>query len=193
MKSLIATISAVIAISAGAVNAMAAAQNCEANPDQPFCTGTPGPQGPAGPAGPQGPQGIQGIPGAQGPAGSQGLTGPTGATGPQGVAGVNGSNGAAGPAGATGPQGPQGDVGPPGLNANADMGVAVSIAMSSPIWLQQGEKFAVSGSWGQFEGRHALGLTGVAKLDTNLDFHAGVGIGEGGKSFGSRVGFRYGW
>jgi hypothetical protein len=86
-----------------------------------------------------------------------------------------------------------GSQGLPGLSVDADRSVAVGIAMTAPIWIQPTEKFALSGAWGQYEGRHALGLTGAMRLDQHTDLHAGVGLGEGGRNFGSRVGVRLGW
>jgi hypothetical protein len=55
--------------------AYAQAQNCEANPNQPFCQGTPGPQGPAGPQGDPGDPGPAGIDGKDGKDGIDGLNG----------------------------------------------------------------------------------------------------------------------
>jgi hypothetical protein len=50
-------------------------QNCEANPNQPFCSGQPGPPGPPGADGAQGEPGEQGPPGPPGPAGRDGAAG----------------------------------------------------------------------------------------------------------------------
>ena len=53
--------------------AIAEPQNCEANPDQPFCSGQPGPPGPPGADGAQGEPGEQGPPGPAGRDGAAGI------------------------------------------------------------------------------------------------------------------------
>lgn len=155
-----------------------AQQNCVANPDQPFCAGTPGPQGPPGPTGPQGPQGVAGT---------------NGDTGPQGIQGLPGAQGVAGPKGETGERGLQGLPGSPGSNIDANMGIALGIAMGTPIWLEPHERFALGASWGTFEGENALGLAGVMRIDRGLSLNGALGIGETGRQVGTRLGVRYGW
>jgi hypothetical protein len=160
------------------------AQSAHADPDcsQPnppaVCLGGGGAPGPQGPAGPQGPKGD---PGPTGPAGA------TGATGPQGPTGATG---------ATGPKGDKGDPGiqgPPGTDANADKGLALSMAMGAPIWLEHKENFAVSGSWGHYEDRSAFAIAGAARIQGGLSVNGAVGIADDGRAIGSRVGVRYGW
>lgn len=81
------TLTAVVAaLALAAIPAAASAnngdpQNCEANPQQPFCQGTPGPTGPQGPAGADGVDGHDGQDGRQGLPGVNGTAGATGATG----------------------------------------------------------------------------------------------------------------
>lgn len=135
-------------------------QNCNANPDQPFCSG--------GAPGPKGDKGDPGEPGKDGKDGRDGRDGKDGATGPMGPAG------------------------PAGSNANADLGIALGIAMSTPIWLEPGETFAIGGAWGQYEGSHAFAAAGAMRIDKSLSINGAIGLGENGKEFGSRVGFRMG-
>lgn len=132
--------------------------------------GPPGPAGPAGPAGPQGPQGIQG---------------------PQG------------PAGATGPAGPQGPAGPPGPGLSpttinnftiaVDRSLALSLALSQPVWLETHENFAVSGGFGYTNDQAAFGFTGVMRLSRNLSGYGGIAVlPYGGVGWGSKAGLRFG-
>ena len=72
MKKLLAALAVSIALTTGAI---AEPQNCEANPDQPFCSGQPGPPGPPGEQGPPGQDGQPGPPGPQGPPGPAGRDG----------------------------------------------------------------------------------------------------------------------
>jgi hypothetical protein len=161
--------------------AASAQNNCVANPDQPFCQGTPGPAGPAGPKGDKGDKGDPGIAGA------------TGATGAQGAAGATGPAGPTGPTGPAGPQGERGLQGIPGNNVDANLGIAIGIAMSTPIWLETHERFAVAGSWATFEGENAFGVAGAVRIDRGLSLNGAVGIGETGRQIGTRLGVRMGW
>jgi hypothetical protein len=72
MRLLLALVGS-IALTMGAV--AQEPQNCEANPNQPFCSGQPGPPGPPGADGAQGEPGEQGPPGPPGPAGRDGAAG----------------------------------------------------------------------------------------------------------------------
>lgn len=149
---------------------------------QGFTCGVPGPPGPAGPQGPAGPTGPQGVPGI-----ASTVPGPAGAIGPQGVAGAPGAPGRDGVDGKDGVQGP------PGKEAQANIGLAISMAMSVPAWLESKETFSLGLSWGHFEGENALALTGVARIDGGLSVNGAIGLSEGGQKMGSRVGIRYGW
>ena len=154
-----------------------AQQNCVANPDQPFCAGIPGPQGPLGPTGPQGPQGAESV-----------------VPGPPGKDGINGRDSTVpGPKGDPGIAGERGLPGAPGSNIDANMGIALGIAMGTPIWLEPHERFALGASCGTFEGENALGLAGVMRIDRGLSLNGALGIGETGREVGTRLGVRYGW
>jgi hypothetical protein len=144
-------------------------------------TGATGPQGPAGATGatgPQGPQGVAGATGATGPQGPAGAMGATGPQGPQGVAGATGATGAQGPAGKDFDQG----------KANA-----LAAALSLPIWLENQEKYAISGGIGfSDDGDAAFGISGVMRLDKNTAAFGGVAVGEDGRWAG-KAGVRVGW
>ncbi len=86
-----------------------------------------------------------------------------------------------------------GPPGAPGNNIDANMGIAIGIAMSTPIWLEPHERFAVGGSWSTFEGDNALGLAGAIRIDKSLSINGALGIGETGRQVGTRLGVRYGW
>lgn len=152
MKTLL-TMIALVGFSASAI-AAGNPQNCEANPDQPFCSGTPGPAGPKGDTGEKGDPGVAGKDGVDGK---------------DGLAGIAGNN------------------------VDADLGIAVGIAMSSPVWLEPTENFAVSGSWGQYEGESAFAISGIARIQGSLSATGAVGISDDGRKVGSRIGVRYGW
>jgi hypothetical protein len=127
--------------------------------------------GGVGPAGPPGPPG-------------ESIVGPKGEKGDPGSPGVAGKDGAPGVPGAAGRD---------GRDADANAGIALGIAMSGPIWLEPKETFALSGSWGHFEGHDAAALTGVMRIDGALSVNGSLGLTEGGQRWGSRLGVRYGW
>lgn len=165
---------AVVAVSiALTLGAHAEPQNCEANPDQPFCgggqPGPPGPQGEPGEPGPPGPKGDKGDPGPQGPKGD------TGDAGPQGLPGADGKDGSI-----------------------ADIGVdpdtlALSAALSLPAWLETDENYSISGGFGFSEGgAAAIGVTGIARIDGSVSAFAGFAVNENGDWVG-RAGARVGW
>jgi hypothetical protein len=62
-----------------------------------------------------------------------------------------------------------------------------------PVWLENHEKFAISGGIGFADsGDAAFGVTGVMRLDKNTAAFGGVAVGEDGKAAG-KVGVRVGW
>lgn len=149
------------------------------------CTGPAGPQGPAGPAGPQGAQGPQGEQGIQGVQGEVGPAGPAGPQGEQGVAGVDGKDGKDGKDGINGTNGRDFDMG------NA---LAISAALSVPVWLGDSEKVRISGGLGFSDGGDtAIGVTGIVRLDKNLAGFAGAALDTNGGNFAGKVGVSYGW
>ncbi len=78
-------------------------------------------------------------------------------------------------------------------------GLAVSIALSDPD-LFNGQKFALKGNWGTFEGSNALGFTARGLLAQNLfgtnsqlTMSGGLGFGLDGDTMGGRVSTQIGW
>jgi hypothetical protein len=77
--------------------------------------------------------------------------------------------------------------------------VAVSIALSDPD-LFNGQKFALKGNWGSFEGSNALGFTAKGLLaehflgtSSQLTMSGGLGFGLDGDTVGGRVSTQIGW
>ena len=154
-------------------------QNCPAGPQ--------GPQGPQGEAGPQGPQGEKGDKGDTGATGAAGETGAQGAQGEQGLAGKDGTNGK---------DGVDGKDGRDGADFDMDRALALSSAMSMPVWLGDSESFRVSGGVGFAEGETALGGTAVFRLspiDKNLSGFVGGAVSSDGNDWGGKAGLSYGW
>lgn len=171
--------------------------------------GPPGPQGPTGPQGaigPIGPAGAKGTMGATGAVGAAGAAGTTGATGAAGTAGVNGATGAPGPQGPQGTQGaqgqqglqgvagPQGQQGLPGNSLRLGEVMALSSALSQPAWLENYERFSLSGGVGFSEGGAvAIGVTGIMRLRGSASGYAGFAIDPAHGAWGGKVGGRIGW
>lgn len=164
MKKLLAALAVSIALTTGAI---AEPQNCEANPDQPFCSGQPGPPGPPGDPGQPGPPGPQGPPGADGAQGEPGEPGPRGLPGPAGrdAAGID-----------------SGDL------------EALGAAMSMPAWLETDENYSISGGVGFAEsGSTAVGVTGVVRIDKGTSGFVGFAVTDQGTwagKVGARIGFK---
>lgn len=159
-----------------AVVAMALAQPVMA---QEVIQGPPGPQGEVGPAGPAGPAGPQGDVGATGPQGEQGPAGPAG---PQG---------AAGPAG---PRGIAGLNGKDGKDFNFDKSLAMSSALSMPVWLGDSETVRVSGGVGFSDGGEtAIGATAVVRMSKNVSGFVGGAFSSDGKDAAGKAGISVGW
>lgn len=150
--------------------------------------------GPAGPAGPPGPVGPAGPTGPQGPAGATGATGPQGEPGPAGPAGPQGPQGVAGQDGQDGKDGKDGKNGKDGKDFDMDESLALSAALSLPVWLQQNENFSVSGGVGFSDGGEtALGATGIVRLDGNVSAFGGAAFATEGSAWAGKAGLRLGW
>lgn len=179
----LASLALVAGMLAFASAADAAALNCGTGPlDIHNC--------PAGPEGPQGPQGETGLQGPQGEKGDKGDTGATGATGETGAQGVQGKQGVAGKDGLNGIDGKD------GADFDMDRALALSSAMSMPVWLGDSESFRISGGVGFSEGESALGGTAVFRLspiDRNLSGFVGGAISSDGDDWGGKAGLSYGW
>lgn len=74
-------------------------------------------------------------------------------------------------------------------------GVAIAVAMSGAPTLLPTEQFAITGNWGQFDGRHAVGFNAAMRLNGNVSFNAGLGTGlsDSDRQAATRLGFRIGW
>ena len=71
---------------------------------------------------------------------------------------------------------------------------ALAAALSTPVWLEAGEQFAISGGLGFSDGATALGATGLLRLDKNWSAFAGGAFSTDNSSFWSgKVGARVGW
>lgn len=150
-----------------------------------LCKGDAAEYGIPGPKGDPGPPGIQGPPG---PKGDKGDPGPKGEQGAQGVAGPKGDKGDKGDAGTAGTDGKNGKNGTDGYDATA-----LAAALSTPIWLQQNENFALSLGVGFGGGSEAVGLAGVARLDKSWALHGAIAVDNDGGNTAGRVGVRVGW
>lgn len=147
-----------------------------------------------GPAGPPGPQGPQGEPGPQGVAGLNGETGATGPKGDKGDTGTTGANGKDGATGATGATGAQGIAGKNGADYDLDKSLALSSALSMPVWLGDTETVRISGGVGFANGGEAaIGATGVVRIDRNMSVFVGGAVDTEGDNYAGKVGLSVGW
>jgi Collagen triple helix repeat (20 copies) len=129
MKYILAAIAAIMLIPASAGANQGDPQNCEANPQQPFCGGSVTVEPATEVECPAGGFVVivadvrykvcNGVDGAPGTPGSNGESGPAGAAGATGSAGVDGAAGAAGTAGVTGTAGLPGVAGTDGVRGVA--------------------------------------------------------------------------
>lgn len=73
--------------------------------------------------------------------------------------------------------------------------LALSAALSTPVWLEAGERFAVSGGLGfSGDGDTAVGATGVMRFDRNFSGFAGAAVGtENTDNWAGKVGVRAGF
>lgn len=72
-------------------------------------------------------------------------------------------------------------------------GIAIANALSGATWLQSNEDFAVTGSWGYFDGEGALAFSAAARMDHNWSASWALGIAPEGGQVGARAGVRFGW
>jgi hypothetical protein len=71
-------------------------------------------------------------------------------------------------------------------------GVAATAALPHPF-IQPGDRFAVSGDWGQYDGAHALGLGAAIRIDEMLSVSASVGVGLESGALSSGLSLTIGW
>lgn len=74
----------------------------------------------------------------------------------------------------------------------ATEGVAMAIAMKSPA-VPEDKRFAISGSFGAFEGQTALAFAGGVRATDALQLDAGVAVGLDEGSIGGRAGATLAW
>ena len=152
-----------------------------------------GPAGPAGPQGPQGPQGEKGDIGVQGPQGDVGPQGVAGDQGPKGDKGDTGATGAQGIAGKNGTNGVNGLNGRDGRNFDSDDTLALSAALSPPVWLGDKETVRVSVGTGFNEGAAAVGAAGVVRIDGALAGFAGAAVSTETGAWAGKAGLSWGF
>jgi hypothetical protein len=71
---------------------------------------------------------------------------------------------------------------------------ALAAALSTPIWLEAGEKFAISGGLGFADNSTALGATALVRIDRNVSgFFGGAVSTEGENTWAGKAGLRVGW
>jgi hypothetical protein len=73
--------------------------------------------------------------------------------------------------------------------SRAATGIAMTTSLVTPF-LPNGTNYAISGNWGGFDGKNAIGIAGMIRLRGNLVFSAGVAAGlDSGRSiaFGERT------
>jgi len=72
-------------------------------------------------------------------------------------------------------------------------GTAVALATAGGNYLQENQKFSITGKFGQFRGQTAFGGTAQARLSNNVVAHAGVGGGVRYGGVGAFGGLTIGW
>jgi hypothetical protein len=69
----------------------------------------------------------------------------------------------------------------------ATTGVAMAFAMAGVPTLLNGEKFAMTGNWGTFEGENGLAMNAALRLSSNVQLNGGVGWGVAEDLAGGRA------
>ena len=80
-----------------------------------------------------------------------------------------------------------------GRTDKALSGVAMAFAMAGVPELTPGERFALMGNWGTFEGENGLAMNAAMRLAKNVQLNGGVAWGLNENLAGGRVGVRVGW
>jgi hypothetical protein len=72
--------------------------------------------------------------------------------------------------------------------------MAISAALSTPVWLEHGENFAISGGLGFTDDATAVGATGLMRFDKNWSGFAGGAVSTDDKEmWAGKAGVRLGW
>ena len=80
-----------------------------------------------------------------------------------------------------------------GRTDKALSGVAMAFAMAGVPELMPGERFALMGNWGTFQGENGLAMNAAMRLARNVQLNGGVAWGLNEDLAGGRVGVRVGW
>jgi hypothetical protein len=143
-----------------------------------------------GPTGPQGPAGIDGKDGRDGVDGTNGIDGKDGRDGIDGKNGVDGKDGLNGKDGRDGVNGLNGRD---GRNFDSDDTLALSAALSPPVWLGDKETVRVSVGTGFNEGAAAVGAAGVVRIDGGLAGFVGGAVSTETGAWAGKAGISLGW
>ena len=76
--------------------------------------------------------------------------------------------------------------------ARNEEGIALALAMEAP-YVPPSQTVAMSGGYGNFKGSSAFAFSGAFRVDPNVQFNAGLGVGLNHGSIGARVGVTIGW
>jgi hypothetical protein len=175
MKALFISISAIALLAASPVQA-----GCSfGNPHD--CIGPAGPQGPAGIDGKDGRDGVDGTNGIDGKDGRDGIDGKNGVDGKDGLNGKDGRDGV------------NGLNGRDGRNFDSDDTLALSAALSPPVWLGDKETVRVSVGTGFNEGAAAVGAAGVVRIDGGLAGFVGGAVSTETGAWAGKAGISLGW
>jgi hypothetical protein len=72
--------------------------------------------------------------------------------------------------------------------------MAISAALSTPVWLESGERFSVSGGLGFTEDSTAVGATGLMRFDKTFSGFAGGAVStDDTDMWAGKAGIRAGW
>jgi hypothetical protein len=72
--------------------------------------------------------------------------------------------------------------------------LALSAALSNPVWLESGERFAVSGGLGFADGASAFGATGLVRIEKGISAYGGGAVStEDSDVWAGKAGLRVGW
>jgi hypothetical protein len=71
---------------------------------------------------------------------------------------------------------------------------ALAAALSTPVWLEAGENFSISGGLGFSDGSTAVGATGLVRFGKNLSGFAGGAFNTDDTDlWAAKAGLRFGW
>jgi hypothetical protein len=80
------------------------------------------------------------------------------------------------------------------LQEQIEDSAAVAAALSAPVWLENGENFAISGGVGFTGDATAVGATGIVRIDKGLSGYAGGAFATNDTStYAGKAGLRVGW